>query len=229
MRAAGEASRRFWDRAALSNAAWYIATGHDAVTADFFRQGAEEADSFLAMCGVELRGDETVLEIGCGVGRMTRRLADLSKRVIAVDVSEEMLRRCAMNIGGSANVEIQLVPGDGRLPAVADQSVDVVFSYITLQHVPSRGAQLRYMRESARVLGPGGRMALQLRDYSLKGRALDWSGHLSHAVGRHHTLSSSWRGARLRDSAVRRTLEPLGVEVSIMRHLRHRWVVGTKR
>lgn len=228
MRTAGETSRRFWDRAALSNAAWYIATGHDAETADFFKQGAEETDALLSLCAVELHGDETVLEIGCGIGRMTRRLAEVSGRVVAVDVSEEMLRRCGMNVDGCANVERQLVPGDGSLPALGDQSVDVVFSYITLQHVPSRGAQLRYLRESARVLRPGGRMAIQLRDCSLRGRALDWSGHLGHAVGRHHTLRSSWRGARLHDNAIRRTLEPLGVEVSIMRHLRHRWVVGTK-
>ncbi|HVA73271.1 MAG TPA: class I SAM-dependent methyltransferase [Acidimicrobiales bacterium] len=228
MRTTRDASRRFWDRAALSNPAWYIATGHTSETDDFFRQGAEETDALLALCGIGLQRHETTLEIGCGVGRMTRRLSQLAERVIAVDVSAEMLRRCEANLDGTSNVEHQLVPGDGSMSAIPDESVDLVFSYITLQHVPSRRAQLTYLRESVRVLKPGGRMAIQVRDCSLRGRALDWSGHLAHAVARRHTLSSSWRGARLPDSAIRRTLEPLGVEVSIMRHLRHRWVLGTK-
>lgn len=212
----------------MSNAAWYVATGHTSESDEFFRQGAEETDAFLSMCGIALEGSETVLEIGCGVGRMTRRLAHMAGRVIALDVSAEMLRRCEANLDGSQNVEYVLVPGDGAMPDVSDAAVDVVFSYITLQHVPTRRAQLTYLRESARVLKPGGRMAIQVRDCSLRGRALDWSGYLGHAVSRHRTLSSSWRGARVPDAAIRGALEPLGLEVSLIRHLRHRWVCAKK-
>lgn len=229
MRAGGQASRRFWDRAAQSNAAWYIATSYTAESEQFFRLGAEETDTLLALCGVELHPDETVLEIGCGVGRMTRRLSQLAGHVMAADVSPEMLRRCEANLSGADNVDFVLVPGDGHMPGVPDNSVDVVFSYITLQHVPTKRAQCAYLTESARVVKPGGRLAIQVRDRSLRGRILDWAGHVGHFVRRRATLSRQWRGARLSERTIRSVLEPLGVELSVIRHVRHRWVIGVMK
>jgi SAM-dependent methyltransferase len=139
-----------------------------------------------------------------------------------------MLSRCRANLRAHDNVEFVEVPGDGSMPAIPDGSVDAVFSYITLQHVPSRAAQITYLTESARVLRPGGRLGVQVRDGSLKGRLLDWAGHLGHAARRRATLSRSWRGARLRERAIRSALEPAGIEVVIARHCRHRWVIGVK-
>ena len=224
----GKASRDFWDQAARSNAAWYIATSYQAETDAFFRHGADETDHLLAHCGITVHEDDAVLEIGCGVGRMTRRLCELAGHVTAVDVSPEMLRRCTDNMADHANVTCLLVPGDGTLPGIEDMSIDVVFSYITLQHVPTREAQVTYLKEAARVMKEGGKLAVQLRDSSIGGWVLDWAGHLGHATRRRRTLSRCWRGARLSDSAVRRALEPMGVAVAISRHGRHRWVIGVR-
>src|SRR5580658_1265483 len=106
----GELSRAFWDRAAQENAAWYIATGHTSESDEFFEQGAVETDALLSFCGLEIGPADTVLEIGSGVGRMTRRLSDLAGRVIATDVSEEMLRRCAHHLADRGNVTCMQVP-----------------------------------------------------------------------------------------------------------------------
>jgi hypothetical protein len=46
---------------------------------------------------------------------------------------------------------------------IPDRSVDEVFSYITLQHVPSATAVLRYLEDASRVLRQGGQGALQVR------------------------------------------------------------------
>lgn len=224
----GKASRDFWDRAARSNAAWYIATRYERESDEFFQQGSDETDHLLAHCGITLHKDQDVLEIGCGVGRMTRRLCKLSRHVTAVDVSPEMLRRCEKNLAGFSNVTCMLVPGDGTLPGIDDRSIDVVFSYITLQHVPTRESQTAYLREAARVTRDDGRLAIQVRDFSFGGRLLDWAGHLGHATRRRGTLSRAWRGARLSDNAIRKALEPMGVAVAISRHRRHRWVIGVR-
>jgi SAM-dependent methyltransferase len=225
----GDRSRRYWDRAAAENAAWYVATGFTSESEEFFEQGAIETDSFLAVCGVHLGPDDSVLEIGCGVGRMTRRLSERARSVTAVDVSEEMLNRCRTNLAERANVTFALVPGDGSMPDVPDASVQVVFSYITLQHVPSRQAQLRYLSEGGRVLSSGGRLAIQIRGLGVAARALDWFGHLHHLLRGRSTLNRAWRGARLHDAEVRRALEGTGVDVRVVvSDRRHRWVVGLK-
>lgn len=221
MRAAAREGARYWDAVARDNAAWYIATGCTAQDAAFFAQGAAEVDQLTARCGICLRPDDTVLEIGCGVGRMTHRLAEVSARVIAADISQEMLDHCVTNLAGVRGVEFLLVPGDGTLP-MPDHSVDVVFSYITLQHIPSPQAQLRYLHESLRVLRPGGRLAVQLRAPGVRARALDWAGYVAHFAQGRATIHPAWRGTRVRRADV------LAVSSLLqMRHfnVRHCWAV----
>jgi len=48
---------------------------------------------------VELASTDTALEIGCGLGRITRVLAARAQRVLALDISEEMLARAASTTG----------------------------------------------------------------------------------------------------------------------------------
>ena len=219
-------SRRFWDQAARDNAEWYVATDYTTSEA-LFAKGAQETDAFLGFCGVEVGRSDLVVEIGCGVGRMTGRLAERARWVIATDVSQEMLERARSNLAGRDNVTFQLVPGDGTLPEVMNGSADVVFSYITLQHVPNVRAQLRYFEEGARVIGPGGRIAIQIRGDGLRARALDWSGYAAHLLQGRRTLRPEWRGARVSDTQVLAVLRSESLHAEVRRFgARHRWVVA---
>lgn len=229
-----EGAASFWDRAAKGKGAWYLATAHSEESAEFFRQGATETDTFLAFCGVEPARGLSVLEIGSGAGRMTRRLAELFGRVVAVDVSEQLLARCRENLSSFANVEYRLVPGDGTLGGAAEE-VDVVFSYLTLQHVPTRKAQLLYFESSARALRPGGRLAVQIRSPSAWAVAEAYAASLAHLFRGRWTISRAWLGPRLRPEEVRGRLAGQGV-VATLRPWPHRpwwspphlWVVGQK-
>jgi SAM-dependent methyltransferase len=221
-RVSGTGSANFWDAVARENAAWYVATGYTVEDSAFFAHGATETDGYLAFCEIALRPYHTVLEIGCGVGRMTHRLAELAGRVIAADISQEMLDRAAKNMIEAPNVDYLLVAGDGTLP-VPDASVDLVFSYITLQHVPSRDAQLRYLRESLRVLRPGGTLAVQVRAAGLLVRAHDWTGHIAHFARGHPTIHRAWRGATLRPTDILTVSDQLQIRPF---NSRHSWVVA---
>src|SRR5215470_6640241 len=128
-------SRSYWDEAARTDPYWHIATSADGDTERFYAVGAAETDALLALCGIVPDEGRSVLEIGCGAGRMRRRLAELFGQVIALDVSAEMLKRGREALADRDNVGF--LQGNGvDLSGVADQSVDLVFSYITLQHVP---------------------------------------------------------------------------------------------
>jgi SAM-dependent methyltransferase len=219
-------SRAFWDLAAAEDAAWYVATGVRGRD-EFFRQGAAETDFYLAMCGVpQLQAATVVVDIGCGVGRMTRRLAELAGRVVATDVSSGMLTRCRQTLADRTNVDYVQLPGDGQLVGIPDSTADVVFSYITLQHVPTVQAQLRYLDESVRVLRPGGHAAIQVRATGWSARAVDWAGHLGHFLAGRRTLRAEWRGARLAAADIRRMAERAGARVELRPHgRRHIWIV----
>jgi ubiquinone/menaquinone biosynthesis C-methylase UbiE len=170
-------AKAWWNRAAQEDARWYIATASD----PFFERGRRDADELVAFGGLQPSKDKTLLELGAGAGRMTHRFAELYGRVLALDVSEEMLRLGRGNLAGAANVEWVLGSG-ADLDVVGDRAVDDVFSYITLQHVADGAVVLRYLEEAGRVLRPGGRGALQVRHPGPLPWAIDLAGHLVHAA-----------------------------------------------
>jgi len=197
----GAASKAFWNRAARDNAAWYIATGFDSESPAFFESGRREVNAYLDFAGLELGPADTVLEIGCGVGRMTHRLAELAGHVIATDVSGDMIARARKNLSVVDNVEFVEIAGDGELPG-ADGSTTAVFSYITMQHVPTARAQERYFAEAIRIMAPSGWVLMQFRRPGLVARILDWTGHLIHGLRGRKTFDPAWRGARVRAAAL---------------------------
>jgi trans-aconitate 2-methyltransferase len=102
-----------------------------------------------------LRGDETVLDAGCGSGRLTERLVERlpEGRVLAVDASEDMVRKARERLGDSADVwQADLASLELEAPADAIFS-NAVFHWI-LDH-----EQLFARLHSA--LAPGGRLVAQ--------------------------------------------------------------------
>lgn len=102
----------------------------------------------------------TVLEIGCGAGRMSRQLAGAFERLIALDVSPDQLELARAAVAETTAV------GDFRLstgPALesADGEVDAVFSTHVFQHLPSKLAS-PLLVDCGRVLAPGGTAMLHI-------------------------------------------------------------------
>jgi len=217
-------SKKFWNAAARENAAWYIATSFSGESEEFFESGAREVDDFLREGGVEIPADGHLLEIGAGVGRMTRRFAQLAGKVTASDVSGEMLARARKNLQGLANTELLELSGDGDLP-LPSQSVDAVFSYITMQHVPTAAAQERYFAEAVRVTRPGGWVYMQFRRSGLRLRLLDWVGHVMHRAEGRQTFNRAWRGARVSEQSLTRAAGSAG-RVTFHPRGRHLWALA---
>jgi SAM-dependent methyltransferase len=158
--------RDFWDARAREDPYYYVdnrlAHGEPDLEA-FWRGGEEVLDGVHARLGVEVTAEHDVVEIGCGVGRLTRALAGRAASVRGLDVSERMLAEAQAQNPGLANVEWIL--GDGvSLGPIADASADAVHSYVVFQHIPDPEVTLGYVREIGRVLRPGGWAALQVSD-----------------------------------------------------------------
>jgi trans-aconitate 2-methyltransferase len=104
---------------------------------------------------LELRGDESVLDAGCGSGRVT---AELSKRVpkgrvIAVDGSEAMVEKARERLGGNAEYVVS-----DLLELELPEPVDLVFSTATLHWIADHPRLFGRLRG---VLCQGGRLVAQ--------------------------------------------------------------------
>ncbi len=128
----------------------------------FWETGREDAASLLKLPGLEHTQALSMIEVGCGLGRMTHYFAERFSKVYAFDVSPEMLNKAKSHWGHLQNVEWVLGNGED-LQQVSSGSVDFVFSYWVLQHIPQPGVVLNYVRESARVLKPEGVAFLKFR------------------------------------------------------------------
>lgn len=156
--------RRFWDRRAGENPWFFVDDRVDyrnPDTDEFWRGGADAVARLLEVLGVELSPQDTVVEIGCGIGRLTRPLARRAGRVLALDVSARMLELAREHNAELDNVSWLL--GDGfSLKGVQDASADACLSWVVFQHIPDPAVTLGYVREIGRVLRPGGWAAFQL-------------------------------------------------------------------
>jgi len=117
----------------------------------------------------------SVVEIGCGNGRMTQSIAKNFKKVYAVDISSRMIDLAQQRLADLGNVEF-LVTDGGKLP-VQDNIADFVFSYIVFQHFPSRVMVEENLKEIKRILKNNGMAKIQFRGKISSGgtfRALKW-------------------------------------------------------
>ena len=105
---------------------------------------------------LELKGDEIVLDFGCGSGRISYWIAPRVKRVIGLEVTPEMLDLAERN-RISENVEFVLY--DGFQFPVLPHPVDIVLSVGVLQTM-KEGPLRQTVSHLARYLKPGGKMVL---------------------------------------------------------------------
>ncbi|MFF5639461.1 class I SAM-dependent methyltransferase [Streptomyces sp. NPDC012825] len=112
-----------------------------------------------AVAELGLRPGGSVLDAGCGTGRALpplRAAVGPSGTVVGVDLTPEMLERAVLAGRGGADGGTLLLADVGRLP-VRDGALDAVFGAGLVSHLanPAEG-----LRELARVVRPGGRLAL---------------------------------------------------------------------
>jgi trans-aconitate 2-methyltransferase len=132
-----------------------VATPWDARTYDRSSEPQQAwASEVLSRLG-GIAPDATVLDVGCGTGRVTEALFELVPRgrVLAFDASPDMVELARSRLGDRAEVWCQDV-----LDLELEEPVDAIVSTATLHWVPDHD---RLWLRLARALRPGGRLEAQ--------------------------------------------------------------------
>ncbi len=134
--------RKVWEQRAAQWRAWARTPGHDAYWA--------YSDAFFAE--IVPQHPATVLEIGCGEGRVTRTLADRSDAAFGIDTSPTLLGDAI-----EADTNSRYVLGDATMLPFRTESFDTVVAYNSLMDLND---MRQGVAEAARVLKHDGRFCI---------------------------------------------------------------------
>jgi SAM-dependent methyltransferase len=219
-------------------------TGSDLNLAEFVETGDHETLAYLTAFGLDggQLASQTLLEIGSGIGRMTASFSRMFAKVIACDLDAAFLERCRETVaqyGRSERLQTSHVV-DGHTLAVPDSSVDLTFSYITLQHCHHDDA-LALATEAVRVTRPGGHVALNFRTWTAGDTALWPAGKIVRglwklpkfgpAISQQRSVARlGWQANRLSPTQVMAVVGPTLTDVKIVRspHRRSFAITGTE-
>jgi SAM-dependent methyltransferase len=156
--------KRQWDERARQNLVPRVLTARSGSSSDwdedeFFEAGRirtqeQIGDDLDTICAGADPEQMTMLEIGCGPGRMTRYLADIFGDVRAVDVSSEMLALAKVNLADKDNVRLYETNGIDLGP-FESQLFDFTFCSGVFHHLPLREIIIAYLRAVHRTLKIG--------------------------------------------------------------------------
>ena len=211
-------AKDFWNARADESALYFVDNRLDYGEPDekaFWDDGAAALDGLLSALDLRVEPTDSALDIGCGVGRLTRVLAERARDVRGIDVSPRMLDLAREYNAGLKNVT--WIEGDGAsLAGIDSDSVDACVSHVVFQHIPDPEITLGYVREIGRVLRPGGWAAFQVsNDPNVHNRVPPVRDRLRGLLGRapKGQAHRNWRGSDVDLAALRGAADAGGTEV----------------
>jgi 2-polyprenyl-3-methyl-5-hydroxy-6-metoxy-1,4-benzoquinol methylase len=160
-----EQLQQHWNISQESKALAAVLTRHgDLDVPAFFRSGVAEVEDVLRVLdehGLDWRSWPSVLDFGCGPGRLSQAFAAHFDEVTGIDVAPSMIelaRSYATASGSRCQFAVNAKPD---LSMFSGSKFDVVYSSLVLQHMPPELSR-SYMAEFMRVVQPGGVAVFQL-------------------------------------------------------------------
>jgi ubiquinone/menaquinone biosynthesis C-methylase UbiE len=234
--------KKFWDRPTEKEARFECV--------DLVSQGSEAHYQQLAERTIRIvlevaspKADWTLLEIGCGVGRLINQMQQHAqfRKFYGVDISEKMIEYCRKNVGGDPRVTLYVNSGYD-LSMVPDASVDFAYSIDVFIHIFDVDVVLNYLREVRRVLKLGALFLFNVREFdpeksfaeSLGGTIAKFSYKLGlKSMGRHRWTPdepAGFNGNQYTEAEIRQLITEAGLTVHSTKVLEngHIWCTARK-
>lgn len=160
--------QRNWEGLAQADPLWAICTDPGKrnrrwTREDFFATGGKEIETVLGYATrIGVRVDKTlpVLDFGCGVGRLTRAMAEYFTECCGVDISPMMISMAQELNRDRLRCQFHLNE-DTRLQRLQDNYFGFIYTSLVLQHIAPHSSH-QYILELIRVLKPGGVLIFQV-------------------------------------------------------------------
>lgn len=134
------------------------AAGYDKVIRHVYNQGLEAGTIRAVVDRVERLAADSVLEVGCGPGRLLTAMAKrgVARDLVGIDLSPHLLERAGKRLGGK---QARVVHANGLAIPADDGSFDVAVASHYIGHLPPLLRSAAVL-EMARVVRPGGHIVV---------------------------------------------------------------------
>jgi len=162
-----ESIKNGWNQAATEDAVNYILGSkckRDLDLKIFFELKAQQAkkdtEDFFKE-NVFIPAGKRMLDIGCGIGAMTRYFSEIFAEAYGVDISEEMIKK-AIDLNKDRHNLFFKTNNGADLSIYEDDFFDFCFSVATFQYFPNKKVIENYFKEIARILKRKGLFKIRL-------------------------------------------------------------------
>ncbi|MCG3120230.1 MAG: dTDP-3-amino-3,6-dideoxy-alpha-D-glucopyranose N,N-dimethyltransferase [bacterium] len=107
-------------------------------------------------------GQDPILEVGCGTGRVTLPLLETGREVHGLDVSPAMLRLLRQKLADRPQLLARIHEGDMRTFALTQKFAQVFVPFRAFLHLDSIDDQLTALQNFHRHLLPNGRLVIDI-------------------------------------------------------------------
>ncbi|MEK7659359.1 MAG: class I SAM-dependent methyltransferase [Patescibacteria group bacterium] len=163
-------NKKKWDTLAQNNSKFFTWTEKEDATEKEFRDSGLrdytnliKADSIL-QAKLDSINATSVLEIGCGIGRITEFFIQDFEEVYGIDISRKMVELAKQRLPLK---EIHFIENDGKTIPLKSEIIDFVFSHATFHHMPSYKVVEENFSEIFRVLKRGGSLRFNFEEQKL--------------------------------------------------------------
>jgi len=108
---------------------------------------------------------DSVLEVGCGTGRILLPIVRAGSRVTGIDGSKQMLERCRAKVAAepaAVQSRVKLAQHDMRDFNLGEKFALIIAPFRVVQHLTTIDDQLRFLATVARHLAPQGRLSFDV-------------------------------------------------------------------
>ncbi|HOY31177.1 MAG TPA: class I SAM-dependent methyltransferase [Bacteroidales bacterium] len=134
---------------------------------DFFATGVDYVDNLFEIIHKHFDqsfNPQTILDFGCGTGRLLIPFAKRCKKTVGIDISEDILAIAKQNAINNHLHNIELYLSDDKLTNISNHKFDLINSYIVFQHINvSRGKKI--MQLLLKLLNTNGICSFHLTYY----------------------------------------------------------------
>lgn len=167
--------KQLWEKLATENSKYYINSDNGrGITEEQFRESGKNAYKKYITEDELINNKKTIVDFGCGTGRLTEFMAKDFETVTGLDISRTMIAQGENRLRELKNVK--LLETNGKTIPLPDNFIDLVFSYLVFQHIKTRSMVKNTFKEIYRILKPQGVFKVLLRSDKQKDMNRWWSG-----------------------------------------------------